>query len=33
VEIRLPPERWCLNAPNWESLVDILICNRLISEG
>lgn len=21
VEIRLPPERWCLNAPNWESLV------------
>jgi transcription initiation factor TFIID subunit 9B len=20
VEIRLPPERWCLNAPNWESL-------------
>lgn len=24
VEIRLPPERWCLNAPNWESLVFIL---------
>src|SRR5271154_4484144 len=21
VEVRLPPERWCLNAPNWESLV------------
>ena len=21
VDIRLPPERWCLNAPNWESLV------------
>lgn len=21
VEIRLPPERWCLNAPNWQSLV------------
>lgn len=21
VEIRLPPERWTLNAPNWESLV------------
>jgi transcription initiation factor TFIID subunit 9B len=21
VEIRLPPERWCLNAPNWEGLV------------
>ena len=21
VEIRLPPERWCLNTPNWESLV------------
>lgn len=21
VEIRLPPERWCLNAPNWESVV------------
>ena len=21
VEIRLPPERWCLNAPNWETLV------------
>ena len=21
VEIRLPPERWCLIAPNWESLV------------
>src|SRR5580704_13499917 len=20
VEIRLPPERWCLNAPNWENL-------------
>jgi transcription initiation factor TFIID subunit 9B len=24
VEIRLPPERWCLNAPNWESLVFFL---------
>ena len=23
VEIRLPPERWCLNAPNWESLVTL----------
>ena len=23
VEIRLPPERWCLNAPNWESLVRV----------
>jgi transcription initiation factor TFIID subunit 9B len=21
VEIRLPPERWCLNAPNWQNLV------------
>jgi transcription initiation factor TFIID subunit 9B len=21
VEIRLPPERWCLNAPNWDNLV------------
>ena len=23
IEIRLPPERWCLNAPNWENLVRI----------
>lgn len=34
VEIRLPPERWCLNAPNWESLVifllSVLICRGMI---
>lgn len=31
VEIRLPPERWCLNAPNWESLVDFLSTNFMLT--